>query len=57
MGANGGSCQEPQIAPKNRFRTNFLDKGKFIIFHSTLSIACFRFSFVQVSNLLVLSQY
>ena len=58
MGANGASGQELQIAPKNRFHTNFfLDKGKFIVFHKTLSIACFRFSFVQVSNLLVLSQY
>jgi hypothetical protein len=26
MGANGASCQEPQIAPKNRFHTNFFDK-------------------------------
>ena len=57
MGANGASCQELQIAPKNRFHTNFLDKGKFIIFHRSLSIACFHFSFVQVSKLLVLSQY
>jgi hypothetical protein len=54
MGANGASCQDLHIAPKNRFHTNFfLDKGKFFIFHSSLSIACFRFSFVQVSLLLV----
>jgi hypothetical protein len=26
MGANGASCQELQIAPKNRFHTNFLRK-------------------------------
>jgi hypothetical protein len=60
MGANGASGQELQIAPKNRFHTNFfLDKakGNFINFHSALSIACFRFSFVHVSKLLVLSQY
>ena len=60
MGANGASCQELQIAPKNRFHTStnfFLDKGKFIIFHRSLSIACFHFSFVHVSKLLVLSQY
>ena len=57
MGANGASGQELQIAPKNRFRANFLDKGKFIIFNRLLSIACFHSSFVQVSKLLVLSQY
>jgi hypothetical protein len=57
MSANGASCQELQIALKNRFHTKFLDKGKFIIFHRSLSIACFQFSFVQVSKLLVLSQY
>ena len=26
MGANGASCQELQIAPQNRFHTNFLRK-------------------------------
>ena len=58
MGANGASGQELQIAPKNRFHTNFfLDKGKFIIFNRLLSIVCFHSSFVQVSKLLVLGQY
>jgi hypothetical protein len=60
IGANGASGQELQIVPKNRFRANFLDKGKFIIFNRLLSIVCFHSSFVQVSKnskLLVLSQY
>jgi hypothetical protein len=47
IGANGASGQELQIAPKNRFHTNLLDKGNFINFHSALSIACFRFSFLR----------
>jgi hypothetical protein len=43
MGANGASCQELKIAPKNRFHTIFLDKGRFLLlqpftFHSVLTL-------------------
>jgi hypothetical protein len=54
MGANGASCQELQITPKNRFRTNFFwIRGNCIIFYHLLSIMCSHSSFVQVCNLLV----
>jgi hypothetical protein len=58
MGANGASCQELHIAPENRFRTNlFWIRGNFIFFYHLLSTMCSHSSFVQVCNLLVLSQY
>jgi hypothetical protein len=43
MGVNGASCQELQIAPKNRFHTNFLDKVQIyyfqpFTFYSVLSL-------------------
>ena len=57
VGPGDAACRELQYATKNMAHTNFLDKGNFINFHSALSIACFRFSFVHVFKLLVLSQY
>jgi hypothetical protein len=36
MGANGASGQELQIAPKNRFHTNFLDRGRLYYFQQVV---------------------
>ena len=43
MGANGASGQELQLAPKDRFHTMFLDKGRFyclqpFTFHGVLTL-------------------
>jgi hypothetical protein len=43
MGAIGASGQELQIAPKNKFHTNFLDKGQIcyfqpFTFHNVLTL-------------------
>jgi hypothetical protein len=50
MGANGASGQELQIAPKNRFHTNFFEKIMdlslpiFTLFSSPFCMKCIEFT-------------
>jgi hypothetical protein len=45
MGANGASVQELQIAPKNMFRANFLDKALVYFF---LNECCFLLFTIEI---------